>query len=134
MSTVLNRLVISQEDYRKLSALVAAYRIDLVASLEEELGKATVVPDGQLPENIVSMQSKVTVVDLDSELETKLTLVYPHEADSTESLDLKVSILAPMGAALIGLRVGDEYQWEMPGGRQKRFVVKGVQRVERAAG
>lgn len=133
MSQIFDRLVLSQEDYRKLSALVAAYRTDLVATLEEEIGKATVLPEGQTAQGIVSMHSKVTVVDLDSGLETQLTLVYPHEANSAnasadaDSTEVKVSILAPMGVALIGLPVGTEYEWAMPGGKQKRFLVKRVE-------
>lgn len=132
MSQNFDRLVLSKEDYGKLSALVAAYRADLVATLEEELSKATVLPAGQRAQGIVSMQSKVTVVDLDSGLETQLTLVYPQEIQSTNSsvdadvTELKVSILAPMGVALIGLPVGTEYEWAMPGGKRKRFLVKRV--------
>lgn len=123
MSNNTTKLVLSENDYKKLSALVASCDLEIISSLEEEIGKARIVPESELPTDAVSMHSKVKILDLDSSHESEITLVYPHEADSENH---RVSVLAPMGVALIGLRVGQTYEWRMPNGKTKRFRVNAV--------
>lgn len=107
-------LVISEEDYQKISSLLLNIKTEIAELLEEELGRATLVPASELPENVVSMNSEVTFIDLDTNKEQKVTLVYPNEADIEKR---KISIFAPVGAALIGLRIGQSIDWPLPDGK-----------------
>lgn len=116
-------LIVAETDFIKLNSLIKAAATEAAELLEEELGRATVVSDTQLPADVVAMNSRVSFEDLDSGLEMSVTLVYPHEVDIEEN---KISILAPVGSALIGLRVGQDIQWPLPNGRKKRLRVKSV--------
>ena len=74
--------------------------------------RAQVLPVAQMPADVVRMHSRVECVDADGTRRT-LTLVYPHEADSASG---RVSVLAPVGSALLGMREGDGISWPRPGG------------------
>lgn len=123
MLTKVPKLVLSKEDFKKLSALVASQRPELVEGLEEEIGRAVILPDGDVPEDIVSMDSLVKVRDLDSGAEHEYSLVFPHEANASEG---RISILAPLGVALIGLQVNDEYEFLAPNERLRGFRVLSI--------
>lgn len=118
-----NNLILTQADFQKLSSLIAVADHETAELLEEELSRASVVEDDQLPKDVVSMNSTVRFQDVESGKETIITLVYPNEANIEQN---KVSILAPVGAALIGLRVGQVIQWPVPHGKEKRFKVISV--------
>lgn len=120
-------LVISQEDYTKISTLLSVSKAPIAEQLEEELDRAELVPSEELPQDIVAMNSQVTFVDLDTDKEQSVTLAYPHEANIEEN---KVSILAPVGAALIGLRVGQMIDWPIADGKVRRIKVVSVHRAE----
>lgn len=117
--------MVSKQDYDTLVSLASGARSEMANQLEEELSKAVVIANDKLPADVVSIHSKVHVVDLDSGTDSELTLVFPHEADANS---LKVSILAPMGMALIGLRAGQAYQCKMPNGKDKHFKVTAVEK------
>lgn len=119
-------LVISQEDYQKISTILSVVETDIADQLEEELGRAELVPSEELPQDIVSMNSKVTFVDLNTDKEQSVILAYPNEANIEEH---KVSILAPVGAALIGLRVGQMIDWPIGGGKVRRIKVIAVTKI-----
>lgn len=123
-------LTLLERDYRSLSALVASCHRATADKLEEELGKANVVEDRAAPEGLVSMNCIVRVEDIGTGATLELKVVYPHEANADEG---KVSVLAPMGMALIGLSQGQRYSWPMPGGRRKDFRVAAVQPAAEAA-
>lgn len=123
-------LLIGQSDYQRLSALVASCHRESVENLEEELGKAAVLDEGALPAGLVRMNSVVTVRDLGTDALLEITLVYPHEANASAG---RISVLAPLGMALIGLRVGQRYDWRMPDGRTKEFVVVAASPAAEAA-
>lgn len=123
MLTKAPKLVLSKRDYGMLSALVESQHPDVVAGLEEEIGRATVVPETEVPRDVVAMDSLVKVLDLDSRGEIEYRLVFPHGANIREG---RISILAPLGVALIGLRVGDEYEYLVPSGRLRRFRVLSI--------
>ena len=72
--------------------------------LEQDLDRATVVPLGDLPEHLSIIGSRVWVQDLSTRLEALFMLVFPRDADFAEG---RISVLAPIGAALLGRRVGD---------------------------
>lgn len=81
--------------------------------LQAELDRANIVEPQEMPPDVVTMNSTVTFKVESTEKEFSLTLVYPNDADDSSR---KISILAPVGSALLGLRDGDEMSWPKPGG------------------
>ena len=118
-----DNLILTSGDFQKLSSLVSSTQTKIAELLEEELSKASIVPDDELPQDVVSMNATVRFQDLDTEKESTVTLVYPHEANIDEN---RISILAPVGSALIGLRVGQMIIWPVPNGKEKRMKVTSV--------
>lgn len=116
-------LVVSIGDFKKISSLLNVAKPEIAEPLEGELSRALVVPDNELPSDVVSMNSQVSFEDLDTGRESVITLVYPHEASIEEN---KISILAPVGSALIGLRVGQMINWPVPNGKEKKLKVVSV--------
>lgn len=90
--------------------------------LSEELGKAKVISEKNFPEDVVRINSQVTINDIATGKDMKITIVMPAEADIKTK---KISVLAPIGTALIGFRKGREVSWEVPAGR-KTFIIKEV--------
>ncbi|AVF36876.1 nucleoside diphosphate kinase regulator [Rahnella sikkimica] len=109
-------LIISELDAERLDRLLAqpAFASSPVAdALNEELDRAEILPPEQIPADVVTMNSKVRFTEGKEGEEHIRTLVYPAALkDSNEQL----SVMAPLGAALLGLRVGGSITWEMPGG------------------
>lgn len=86
-----------------------------LADLRAELLRAKVVVSSDVPPNVITMDSTFCLRDVDTgEVET-YTLVYPDQANIAES---KLSILAPVGTAILGYRVGDVVRWRVPSGRR----------------
>ena len=81
--------------------------------LRKELNRAKVVDPKDIPNDVITLNSKFKLKDLDSGEEMIYTLVFPEDADIYKN---KISIYAPMGIALIGYRVGDIIEWPVPGG------------------
>lgn len=98
--------------------------------LNEELGRAHVVPAPDIPPDIVTMHSRVRLRDLDSGSDMVFTLVFPSDADAAGG---KISILAPLGTAALGFRRGDTFEWDVPG-RVRRLRVEEVLYQPEAAG
>jgi len=88
-----------------------------------ELARAEVRDDADMPAGVVGMHSRVECVDEHSGERHELTLVFPQEADVDAG---KVSVLAPVGSALLGLSVGQSIDWNTPGGRSLRLRVTAV--------
>ena len=118
-------LVISKDDHERLSALVANLHSKTGLLIEEELGRAIVVEPEQLPKNVVSMGSVVCFIDELTGQEQTVELLYPHEMDKPSDYQ-KVSVLAPVGAALIGLGIGQSIEWPMPNNKTKYLKVVSV--------
>lgn len=119
----LNNIILSQADFQKILSLIQAENSDTTEFLEEEIGRASIVADEDLPNDVVSMNSKVRYQDLETGKETTVDVVFPHEANIEEN---KISVLAPVGSALIGLRVGQIIQWPVPSGKEKKLKVLSV--------
>ena len=90
--------------------------------LEGELERAEVVNPIDIPKDVVTMRSTVRLKDLDNGKEMVYSLVFPNEADVDEG---KISVLAPVGTAMIGYRVGDVIEWEVPS-RLRRLKVEEI--------
>ena len=93
------------------------------AELEAELARANVVAPDEVPPTTVTMNSTVKFIIESTNHEFELTLVYPKDLDSSGQ---KISILAPIGSALLGLSVGDEIEWPKPGGGALKVKLKEV--------
>ena len=87
--------------------------------LEKELNQGKIVEPKDIPKDVITMNSMVRLKDLDSGEEMTYTLVFPNMADISNN---KISILAPIGTALIGYRVGDIIEWEVPAGLRRLKV------------
>lgn len=110
-------------DYQQILSLVQNHSSELSLMLEDELNRAHIIQDHQLPTDVVGMNSQVHFLDLETGKESTVTLVYPPDANIQEN---KISILTPVGAALIGLRIGQIIQWPFPNGKDKKIQVLAV--------
>ena len=120
------RLTLSAEDFGRLSALVQTTMStapDLAEVLAGELDRAHVLAAGRRPQDIVSMNSEVEFRDDGSEWVQRMTLVYPADADVSKN---RLSVLTPVGAALIGVRAGESITWETPSGQLRKLTVLSV--------
>jgi len=124
-------IYITERDMERLQALIdiggkkdAAY----LERLEEELDRAKVVDPRDIPHDVVTMNSSVLVKDLDTNEEKTFVLVFPGKANMTENA---ISILAPVGTALIGYKEGDVIDWEVPAGTKRIQIIKVIYQPER---
>ncbi len=119
-------LIISSHDFNRLEALLdspALRHQPAAEALMNELNRADIVEPDQVPAGVVTMHSVVECTDELTGETHHLTLVYPNEAN----VDLgRVSVLAPVGSALLGLSIGQSIDWHAPGGRHLRLRVAGV--------
>lgn len=122
-------ITLSAEDYERLSALAHAaskQMPDLADELDEEIGRARVLAKGKHPQDIVCMNSEVEFRDDTTGKVQKVTLVYPAQADISQH---KVSVLTPVGTALIGLRTGCSIAWKTRTGEVRQMTVLSVRRL-----
>jgi regulator of nucleoside diphosphate kinase len=99
-------------------------------ALDNELARAQVVPQEEVPPQVVTMNSSVHCREEGTGRDYHLKLVYPQDAGE----DGKVSVLAPMGSALLGLSAGQHINWPTPNGKQLRLTVLSVEYQPEAAG
>ena len=88
--------------------------------LEAELDNAEVVPSGRVPPDVVTMNSRVRFEDVASGESREITIVFPEDADASLG---KVSVLAPVGTALLGLAEGQTISWPFPDGTSRQLRV-----------
>lgn len=92
-------------------------------ALDDLLDNADLVPVREVPSDVVTMYSQVLIEDLPSQERHKLTLCYPADADPTAGF---VSVLSPVGAALLGQRVGATARWTLPNGTESAAQVVSI--------
>jgi regulator of nucleoside diphosphate kinase len=129
----LPQIVLSSQDVQRLTHLLATLpetERAAASSLAAELARADMLAPKQIPGDVVTMNSRVVYEDLESGTPREAVLVYPHGAGSHGQL----SILAPEGTALLGLRVGQVINWPMPDGRHHRLRVLSIPYQPEAAG
>lgn len=128
-------LRITAEDMTRLRTLVQlaleGSKAEAAEQLELELDRAMVVPQGQIPPDVVTMRSRILFEDVETGRRREATLVYPEEASIDQS---RLSILAPVGVAVLGLKVGDTIQWPLPNARLARLRIIEVLYQPEAAG
>ena len=113
----LEKLILSEQDYIRLSVLAND------ELLGEELGRAIVMSADQVPPNVVTMGSRIIYMDESNGISREIELSFPEEADINNA---KVSVLSPVGSALIGLREGQVIDWPFPNGKSRRLRVVSV--------
>lgn len=120
------QITLSSLDLERIEALLAALPASVFpgkAELQAELDRADVVEPQDIPPTVVTMNSTVRFAIAETGKEFCLTLVYPRDMDGSAD---RISILAPVGAALLGLSVGDELTWPGPGGKTMTVRVQEV--------
>jgi regulator of nucleoside diphosphate kinase len=124
--TMESTIYITEVDLARLRKLIEAARDSGVDSntpymnkLEDELDRANIVDPKEIAMDAITMRSKVRLKDLESRKEMIYSLVFPNEADVDEG---RISVLAPVGTAMIGYRVGDIIEWEVPSGLRRLKV------------
>jgi regulator of nucleoside diphosphate kinase len=95
-----------------------------LSRLRDELQRALVVKSTEIPRDVVTMNSRVRLRDLDSGDAVVFSLVYPSfvHRSGTDVPEMTVSVLAPVGTAILGYRVGDTVEWEVPAGVRRLKV------------
>jgi regulator of nucleoside diphosphate kinase len=129
-------IYVTEFDLKRLSRLLNSAWLwnkkdmDYLTKLEKELERAQIVSPQDIPGDVVTMNSRARIKDLDSNEEMVFTLVFPAEADYGRG---RLSILAPIGTALLGCRAGDTVEWGVPAGA-RRLKVEEVLYQPEAAG
>jgi regulator of nucleoside diphosphate kinase len=127
-------ITITRNDYEYLRELLSSKFTlaidpsDYLESLEAELERADIVDPERVPKNVVTMNSTVKLRDLDTKEVETYTLVFPEEADIA---NYKLSVLAPVGTAILGQRVGDVLRWRVPAGWRRLVVERVLYQPER---
>ncbi len=119
-------IVLARDDHDRLRTLVqgAAANLSLREAgqaLEEELDRALVVDAAEMPVDVITLDSWVRLLDLDSEQETLVSPVLPSRANADAG---RISVLAPLGTAILGYRAGDTIEWRVPGGLRRLRVIE----------
>lgn len=129
-------IVVTRTDRERLRLLLETTRarrrweeVHLLA-LAEELESAEVVEPGEVPEDVVTMRSRVRVLDMVSHQPATYTICHPIEANLESG---KLSVLAPIGTALLGYREGDVVEWPVPGGVRVLKIERILHQPEAAA-
>ena len=114
-------IIIGNTDQLRLLALLDLHQTPASEKLSAELHRAEIVEQRDLPPNVVAMNAEVIYEDCDTLARRTVRIVYPQDADVGRGL---VSVLAPIGSALLGLRVGQTISWEVPNGTKRIRVLE----------
>ncbi|WP_300630823.1 nucleoside diphosphate kinase regulator [Pseudomonas sp.] len=119
-------IILTRLDVQRLEQLIDRLGDEFpgVEALQTELDRADVVGHDEVPATVVTMNSSVHCREQGSGKDYHLTLVYPKDANADEG---KISILAPMGSALLGLQVGQHIDWPAPGGKTLKLELLSVE-------
>jgi len=118
-------IFITTKDAEKLRDLIlqahySEYRgSTYLKMLAGELEKASFVDPQQIPSDVITLNSTAILIDQETAEEMVYTLVFPEDADISQG---KISILAPIGTAMLGFKVGDTFEWDTPGGKRQIHV------------
>lgn len=127
-------IFITQFDLDRLKNLIVEKKVTggesvYLNDLGHELDRARIVESKDIPGDVITMNSKVRLKDLDAGEESVLFLVFPADANIEEG---KISILAPVGTGMIGYRVGDVLEWKVPVGMRKLEILEILYQPEAA--
>ena len=128
-------IVITEADYVRLQRLVESSRVfrqrdaKHLDDLEQELERAAIMKADEVPSDVVTMNSRVKVKDLNSGRVTTYQIVFPGKADVAKN---RISVLAPIGTGLLGYSAGTTIEWQVPSG-MRRFRILEVEYQPEAA-
>jgi regulator of nucleoside diphosphate kinase len=114
-------IVITNIDLQRLQPVLDQHDTPAADSLEAELSRARVVDQRDVPADVVTMNSEVVYEDCATFQTRRVRVVYPKDADASRGY---VSVLAPIGSALLGLRVNQTIEWQVPKGTRRIRVVE----------
>ena len=124
---VQNPIYVTSQDKQRLEDLLMEVAAsdprkhgDLQA-LTKELRRAVIVDPKEVFDDVITMNSRAEMCDLESGEIVAFTLAFPSEANIDEE---KISVLAPIGAGMLGYRVGDEFEWKVPAGFRRMKVMR----------
>lgn len=126
-------IYITDNDMRRLREFILVARQfrkeeeKYLQELETELNRGKIIKSQDIPPDVITMNSEVHLRDLNTKEEITYRLVFPDHADANQGW---VSILAPIGTALLGYRVGDIIEWKVPAGIAKLKVEKIIYQPE----
>ncbi|MDR2981607.1 MAG: GreA/GreB family elongation factor [Puniceicoccales bacterium] len=108
-------IYLTEQDYMALRHLLGAAdrKNPSLNKFREELGQAKVLNESEFPKDVVALNTRVELVDLDDNQKEEYVIVMPMKADPDRQ---RISVLAPVGIALLGYRVGESVEWPTPGG------------------
>lgn len=120
----MSRIALTHHDLRRLRAILgsrtdAALDREHLLDLSDELDRARIIPEQETPTDLVRLGSTVRVRDRQTGVSSEYTIVMPAQADLSVG---HVSVIAPLGTALLGYREGDEVAWRMPGGVRRLLI------------
>lgn len=124
-------IVVTRADAAQLRGLLANHALtghdqDHLQELAGELERARIADSEDVPADVITIQTHVRLLDLVTGARRELTLVLPRDADASAG---RISVLAPLGTALLGTRAGDEVEWQMPGG-WRRLLIEAVRAAD----
>jgi regulator of nucleoside diphosphate kinase len=129
------KIILTKSDFQRLEALLSSDFTQAIGpseyleGLAGELSRAEIMEPERVPRNVVTMNSTVKLRDCDTNELESYTLVFPEQADIANN---KLSVLAPVGTAILGQRVGDSLRWRTPGGWRRVKVERVLYQPERA--
>lgn len=118
-------IIISEQDLHRLETMLDNQMklTPTMEHLEDELARAEVVTPQDIPTNIVTMNAKVLITIAPAKEATEITLVYPHDFRGEKG---QVNVIAPIGAAILGLAEGQEIEWPQPDGHTMKVKIEKV--------
>jgi len=126
-------IYITDFDLKRLREMISTWRRsdfsrrNDLQELEEELNRGLLVEHHNVPDDVITMNSTACLMDLDTGEELVYTLVFPIDADIQQN---KISVLAPIGTAMLGYSVGDAFEWKVPDGIRRLKVKELVYQPE----
>lgn len=129
------QVVVTRQDLERLRALITDARLSHsesdkhLSALERELNNAMVVDPKDVPPDVVTMNSTIKVKVGGSRRQDEWTIVFPSDVNIDEN---RISVLAPLGTALLGYRVGETLEWEVPAGLKRYKITKILHQPEAA--
>jgi regulator of nucleoside diphosphate kinase len=129
-------IVVTEADYGRLQRLIESSRrfrkrdTEHLDGLEQELERAVVVKAGEVPRDVVTMNSRVRVKDLNTGREATYQIVFPGDANVAKQ---RISVLAPIGTGLLGYSAGTTFEWQVPAGMRRLRILE-VEYQPEAAG
>lgn len=122
----IKNVVMTESDYARLRSLIDSKKrlhqcdAERLDELESELNRARLVKSSTVSADVVTMNSRVRMKDLNSGREFTYQIVFPQDADISEN---RISVLAPIGTALLGYRVGTSIEWRVPSGMRRLQIL-----------